>query len=166
MPPSDSTKWMMTSAIVSRVRRYARALARWNQRDSHTRNGNDASVTSASGRSSHSRIPATDSTDSAARTRSSRAPSTSSEMLSTSLVSRAMTRPEVNRSWKPIDSFCRWRYTRTRRSSSTALPTRPDIARNARRVANSATVEAAKSAVTSTSTGGWPMPRSMPSFTR
>ena len=58
-------------------------------------------MTSASGQSSQSRMPATDTTDRPASTRSSMPPSISSAMESMSLVSRATTRPDVYRSWKP-----------------------------------------------------------------
>jgi hypothetical protein len=80
--------------------------------------GNDAMLTSAIGMSSQSRMPAVDSTESRASTRSSRPPSVSSAIVSMSLVSRATTRPEVNRSWKLIDSRWKWSYTRRRRSYS------------------------------------------------
>src|SRR5262249_54958396 len=53
--------------------------------------------------SSTSRITAIETTERAASTRSSMPPSTSSEMVSISDVSRATMRPDVYRSWKPIE---------------------------------------------------------------
>src|SRR5215475_4896071 len=120
MPPIDSTNCTMTSATVSRVRLYARADDRWNQRDTQIRNGNDRRVTRASCTLSTSRMTATETTDSSARVTSSMPPSMSSEIESRSDVSRETTRPDVYRSWKLTDSRWKWLNTRLRSSSSTA----------------------------------------------
>ena len=60
-----------------------------------------------------------------ATSRPSRPASSSSLSVSTSEVSREITRPEVNRSWKDTDSACAWSNPRRRRSNRMAWPMTP-----------------------------------------
>jgi len=98
MPPSDSTKWMITSATDRRIQRYVIRARSRNQRESRITNGSTDSVTSASGTSSTRRTAVIPARYSMFATRSFKPVASSSVIASTSEVSLAMTRPEVYRS--------------------------------------------------------------------
>ena len=85
----------MTSAMASRVARYACSEWRLNHDVSSTTTGNDSRATSASGQSSTSMIPPMVTMDRAAITRLCTPSSSRSFSASMSEVRREITRPDV-----------------------------------------------------------------------
>ena len=104
MPLNVSTKLTISVATVSRVRRNAVAARDENHRYRNHNGMNEASAISASGRSRNSSSTLIAAMLSTAVISPSKPESSSSVRVSTSDVSREITRPDVNRSWKETDN--------------------------------------------------------------
>jgi hypothetical protein len=125
MPLKVSTNWTMTSATLSRVCRNATVDRSENHRNRNSSGMMASSATSASHGSSTSISTEITTMFSAASSKPSRLESSSSRRVSTSEVSRLITRPEVNRSCHATLSRWEWSNTLRRRSNRIACPMTP-----------------------------------------
>ena len=122
MPATDSARCAVTAAMRLRTSSWAAADRRWNQRVIAIAGGSTTSDTSASRQSLMNSAATATGSSTALETSVGRPVESTSEIASTSLVSRAMIQPARCSEKYRCDSDVRWSNSSRRRPSTSSWP--------------------------------------------